>query len=66
MNERTIEIIVAKDGATQVQTKGFIGGSCREASKFIEDALGKRTNERTTPEFYQVEKEQNQLRESGR
>ena len=50
---QTIEIIVSPKGKTQVQTKGFAGASCREASKFIEEALGQRTTETLTAEFYQ-------------
>lgn len=48
-----IEIIVSTTGQSQVQTKGFSGNSCREASLFIEQALGKRTDERLTSEFHQ-------------
>ena len=50
---RTIEIIVSLKGETSVQTKGFTGSSCREASKFIEQALGQRTSEQLTAEFHQ-------------
>ena len=50
---RTIEIIVAPNGQSQVQTKGFTGSSCRLASGFIEQALGQRTSEQMTAEFYQ-------------
>ena len=49
----TIEIIVAPNGRSQVQTKGFTGSSCRLASGFIEQALGQRTSEQRTAEFYQ-------------
>jgi len=49
---KTIEIIVSPNGETTVTTKGFAGSSCREASKFIEQALGQRTGERLTSEFY--------------
>jgi len=50
---RIIEITVATDGQTRVETKGFSGEGCREASRFIETALGKRTEEQLTAEFYQ-------------
>lgn len=50
---RTIEIIVSPKGETSVQTKGFVGSTCREASKFIEQALGQRTSEQLTAEFHQ-------------
>lgn len=52
---RTIEIIVTPEGRTTVQTKGFHGSSCREASRFIEQAIGNPTGERLTSEFYQAE-----------
>ncbi len=50
---RTIEITVATDGQTRIETKGFSGEGCREASRFIETALGKRTEEQLTAEFHQ-------------
>ena len=49
---RTIEIIVSPKGETSVQTKGFAGSSCREASKFIEQALGQCTDEQLKAEFH--------------
>jgi hypothetical protein len=49
-----IEIIVTPDGKTTVQTKGFAGSSCRDASRFIEQALGHRTAEQLTAEFHQA------------
>ena len=52
---KTIEIIVASDGKTTVQTKGFAGSSCRDASRFLEQALGQRTAEELTAEFHQTE-----------
>ena len=60
---RTIEIIVTPKGETAVTTKGFAGSSCRDASKFIEQALGQRTSETLTAEFHQtaaVEQQQQQ------
>jgi hypothetical protein len=52
---RTIEIIVAADGKTTVQTRGFVGSSCQDASRFIEQALGSSTREQRTAEFHQTE-----------
>ncbi len=52
---RTIEVIVAPDGKTKVQTKGFQGPPCREGSRFLEQALGCRLHEQLTPEFHQQE-----------
>ena len=51
---KTIEIIVTPAGQTTVQTLGFSGPSCRDASRFIEQALGQRTSETLTAEFHQT------------
>jgi hypothetical protein len=49
---KTIEITVNPKGEATVQTKGFTGGECREASRFVERDLGSRTAETLTAEFY--------------
>ena len=51
---RIIEIIVTAKGETTVITRGFTGSSCRDASKFIEQALGQQTSETLTAEFHQA------------
>ena len=51
---KTIEIIVTPDGKSRVETKGFTGSECRQASQFIEQALGQRTSEQLTAEFHQI------------
>ena len=50
---KTIEITVSPQGETKVETKGFTGGSCREASRLIEQALGEKSTEQMTAESYQ-------------
>jgi hypothetical protein len=60
---KTIEIIVAPDGQTSVQTKGFTGTECRQASEFIETALGRRSHEQLTSEFHAQDSEQHRLQE---
>ncbi len=52
MRNRIIEVTVAPDGQTRVETKGFSGSECQKASEFIEKALGKRTEEQLTAEFH--------------
>jgi hypothetical protein len=49
----TIEITVDPKGEAVVQTKGFAGAACRDASRFVERALGERTAETLTAEFHQ-------------
>ena len=51
---RTIEIIVSAKGETTVTTRGFVGSACQAASKFMEQALGRRTGEQLTAEFHQA------------
>jgi hypothetical protein len=33
---KTIEITINSKGETRVETKGFVGAQCREASRFLE------------------------------
>jgi hypothetical protein len=51
---KIIEVLVSPTGETQVETKGFIGNACRDASRFIEQALGIQTTETFKAEFHQV------------
>ena len=47
-----IEVTVSPQGETKIQTKGYEGSRCQEASKFLEQALGLVTAEQKTSEFY--------------
>ena len=62
---KIIEITVDSKGQTTVETRGFTGGECQEASKFIEQALGQRTDEKLTSEFYQDQANDQQLKQSS-
>jgi hypothetical protein len=62
---KTIEVVVSPQGEVRVETKGFSGPSCREASRFIEQALGQRTGEQLTAEFHQSQAQQQNLREGA-
>ena len=57
---KTIEIIVSPDGQTRLETRGFAGPACREASRFLEKALGQATAEQVTAEFHRVENAEHQ------
>ena len=61
----TIEIIVAPNGETRVETKGFAGNQCQEASRFIERALGQQSNEQLTAEFHEVQPQQHDHLKEG-
>jgi hypothetical protein len=51
---KIIEVTVSPKGESTVQTKGFAGSDCQQASKFIEDALGIATGDRKTAEFHAI------------
>ena len=51
---RVIEVVVSPQGGTTVQTKGYVGGDCLQASKFLEQALGIAIADRKTAEFFQI------------
>ena len=60
---RVIEVIVSPTGETSVQTKGFAGPDCLQASKFLEQALGVTTQNQHTVEFYQTSSVQQELKQ---
>jgi hypothetical protein len=51
---RLIEVLVSPTGETTVQTRGYAGSACLQASQFLEDALGIVAAERKTAEFFQA------------
>mgnify|MGYP000200442811 CR=1 FL=1 len=49
---KRIEVVVRPDGQSSVETKGFAGAECEEASRFLEAALGSSEGDQRTAEFY--------------
>lgn len=49
-----IEVIVAPNGETKIETKGFNGAACKDASRSIEQALGQALAEQLTAEFHEA------------
>ena len=63
---QTIEIIISTDGQSRIETRGFTGSRCRDASRFLEAALGKVSSEQLIAEYHQtVQHQPNQLREEN-
>jgi len=60
---KTIEIIIAPNGQSKVETKGFTGSECRDASRFVELAIGQQTNEILKSEFHQTATAQQQVQQ---
>ena len=59
---KIIEIVVAPNGEVRVETKGFTGAECRDASRFVERALGQQTDEQLKTEFHQTAASQQLIR----
>lgn len=49
---RIIEVTVSPKGEVTIETKGYAGSACLQASKFLEEALGVASAERKTAEYY--------------
>jgi hypothetical protein len=63
---KTIEIIVSPTGETRIETKGFQGASCQDASRLFEQALGAKTSESLTAEYYQKTPAAQEIQQGGR
>ena len=62
--KKVIRVVVGPKGETKVETKGFSGGECVAASRFVEQALGRPVSEQLTAEFYQAQEAEQQIRQS--
>lgn len=51
---RVIDVVVSPTGAATVQTGGYAGPDCVQASRLLEQALGTATAERLTAEFLEA------------
>ena len=58
---RVIEVTVSPQGQTTIQTKGYSGGECVQASKFLEEALGIPTTDHKTAEFFQTQAQEQHI-----
>ena len=61
---RIIEVTVSPRGEATVQTKGYTGGNCLAASKFLEQALGVSAVDLKTAEFFQGQSTEETLTQS--
>ena len=52
MSEKTIQITVSPEGSVSIKTAGFTGGSCRDATRDMEKALGLAGREHLLPEYF--------------
>jgi hypothetical protein len=49
---KIIEVVVSPQGDTKIETRGFAGTECQQASAFLEKALGLRQAEQLTAEYH--------------
>lgn len=52
---KQIVIVVSPTGESTVETRGYVGASCKDASGFLESALGTVQSETLKPEYHQRE-----------
>ena len=50
---KIIEVTVSPCGETKLETRGFTGSECRDASRCMEQALGVSGEEKLTAEYHQ-------------
>ena len=58
--KRTIEIEVLPTGEIHIEAVGFVGSSCKEATKALEEALGTLELFQTKPEYHQQNRKTHQ------
>ena len=63
--ERRIEITVSPEGTVSIKTTGFQGGSCKDATRDLERALGVANSEQHTPEYFEHGSAGEQLRQGS-
>jgi len=61
---KTIHLIIDPQGQVRLETKGFEGASCKEASKVLEQALGLVQSDQPTAELYQSVPNQQSLQQN--
>jgi hypothetical protein len=49
---KKIKVHVDKEGGTKIETEGFTGTACKDATKQLEKALGVASKEIFTNEYY--------------
>lgn len=64
-SSKKIEITVSPQGDIAIKTAGFTGGSCRDATRDIERALGVAGREHLLPEYFQRASTGEQLRQGN-
>jgi len=49
---RVIEVLISPTGETKIETRGFAGPGCQQATRALEGALGLKQSETLTVEYH--------------
>lgn len=52
MGQQVIEVLVGPNGEVKLEAHGFKGKSCKEATEFLEKALGGKQDTKVKAEWY--------------
>ena len=50
---KEIILDISNEGEVRIETRGFKGQACVDESQFLKDLLGRETERRLTPAFYE-------------
>jgi hypothetical protein len=56
MDEARFEILIKADGSVKIEAQGFSGSACEQATRALEEAIGKTVSDERTADFYREEK----------
>ncbi len=59
---KVIEVVVSPRGETTIQTRGFAGSECQQASQAFEKALGAKVSDQPTAELYSTAEQHNEVK----
>lgn len=62
---KEIKVHIAKDGDVKIETSGFTGQACKDATKALEKALGAVDNREYTDEYYAQDTTVNRVHING-
>ena len=55
VSKEIINVTILPDGVVEIAPSGFKGKKCKDATKFLEQALGMTGEGKPTPEYYETE-----------
>lgn len=56
MADQRIEVLIGPDGSVKIEAQGFAGSACEQATKALEDALGRVVDDQRTSDYWLDEK----------